>query len=37
MTSHRAERVFGAAWLIPSASTMLAKIGPAWKMNYPAR
>ena len=35
MTSRSAACVFGLARLISSASTMLAKIGPAWNSNTP--
>jgi len=35
MTSSSADWVFGDARLISSASTMFAKIGPAWKSNSP--
>src|SRR6478736_3187085 len=36
MTSRSADWVFGLARLISSASTMFAKIGPAWNSNTPS-
>ena len=37
MTSSSADWVFGEARLISSASTIVAKIGPLWKVNCPLR